>query len=64
MVWRKSSFSSNGSACVEVGWRPGAVAVRDSKETVSGEGGHSTTTHSRHLVFPESYWRSFLSALS
>ena len=30
MVWRKSSFSSNGGDCVEVGWR---------KSSFSGGGG-------------------------
>jgi hypothetical protein len=31
--WRKSSFSSNGSACVEVAHAPVGVLVRDSKNT-------------------------------
>jgi hypothetical protein len=29
--WRKSSYSNNGGACVEVGIAPGVVGVRDSK---------------------------------
>ena len=32
LVWRKSSFSANGGACVEVGWRDATTAVRDSKD--------------------------------
>ena len=32
-VWRTSSYSNNGGACVEVaGNMPGVVAVRDSKD--------------------------------
>jgi hypothetical protein len=30
--WRKSSYSSGEANCVEVAGRPGAVAVRDSKD--------------------------------
>jgi hypothetical protein len=29
--WRKSSYSNNGGACVEVAAAPGVVGVRDSK---------------------------------
>jgi Domain of unknown function (DUF397) len=33
-TWRKSSHSgANGGQCIEVGATPGAVLVRDSKET-------------------------------
>ncbi|MEH0543960.1 DUF397 domain-containing protein [Streptomyces sp. B21-105] len=33
-TWRKSSYSSEeGGECVEVAARPGAVHVRDSKDT-------------------------------
>jgi hypothetical protein len=31
-VWRKSSYSGGEENCVEVAGRPGAVAVRDSKD--------------------------------
>lgn len=31
MTWRKSSFSATETACVEVAWPVGGVAVRDSK---------------------------------
>ena len=64
MTWRKSSFSSNGSACVEVAWSEQAVAVRDSKGAVSGNGRSYTRSHSRHLVFPDGQWRSFLRTVS
>lgn len=30
--WRKSSYSGNNGACVEVAFFPGAVAARDSKD--------------------------------
>jgi hypothetical protein len=53
MIWRKSSFSVNGDACVEVGWRKVAVAVRDSKNT-SGPS----------LAFSTSQWRFFARAVS
>ncbi|MFH9553597.1 DUF397 domain-containing protein [Streptomyces sp. NPDC017435] len=34
LTWRKSSYSSEeGGECVEVATRPGAVHVRDSKDT-------------------------------
>lgn len=37
IVWRKSSRSSgNGGNCVEVGFAPEAVAVRDTKDRDSG----------------------------
>lgn len=29
--WRKSSYSTSSSNCVEVGGQPGTVAVRDSR---------------------------------
>lgn len=48
-VWRKSSFSNGGNnACVEVGWAPGATAVRDSKNPGGGM-----------LAVPESAWHAF-----
>jgi hypothetical protein len=31
MTWRKSSFSAEQTACVEVAWPASRVAVRDSK---------------------------------
>jgi hypothetical protein len=44
MTWRKSSYSSNGSSCVEV--RRDLVAVRDSKHS----GGPELRTDIRSLV--------------
>lgn len=68
MTWRKSSFSTNASNCVEVAWRkssfsgnvsncvevafPGAVAVRDSKNTAGPT-----------LSYPTNTWSTFLRAL-
>ena len=34
--WRKASFSGNGANCVEAGHVPGAVVIRDTKD--SGQG--------------------------
>jgi hypothetical protein len=35
--WRKSSYSANGgTACVEAGHVPGAVVVRDTKDSGTG----------------------------
>jgi len=47
--WRTSTYSANGSTCVEVaGSLPGVVAVRDSKDR-SGPA----------LVFARDAWRAF-----
>lgn len=49
-AWRKSSYSNNGGACVEVATNPpGLVAVRDSKDP-SGPS----------LVFDAHSWQSFI----
>lgn len=49
-AWRKSSYSNNGGACVEVATNlPGLVAVRDSKDP-SGPS----------LVFAANSWQSFI----
>ena len=51
--WRKSSYSSQNGACVEVATNlPGTVAVRDSKDT-AGPG----------LVIPAAEWRAFVRGL-
>ena len=52
-VWRKSTRSNNGGACVEVAANvPGAVAVRDSKH----RGGPV-------LTFAAHEWQSFISGI-
>jgi Domain of unknown function (DUF397) len=49
-AWRKSSYSNNGGACVEVATNiPGFVAVRDSKDP-SGPS----------LVFSSDAWQAFI----
>jgi len=46
--WRKSSYSNGQANCVEVAGRPGAIAVRDSKDP----GGPP-------LAVASSTWRAF-----
>lgn len=48
-VWRKSTYSSGNSACVEVAFLDDAVAVRDSKD----RGGPV-------LVFASQEWEAFV----
>ncbi len=51
--WRKSSYSSQNGACVEVATNlPGTVAVRDSKAP-AGPG----------LLIPAAEWRAFVRGL-
>ncbi|MET9794561.1 DUF397 domain-containing protein [Nocardiopsis alba] len=49
LIFRKSSYSANESACVEVADIPGASAVRDSQNPDSG-----------HLTFSSSEWTALL----
>ncbi len=52
-IWRKSTRSNNGGACVEVALNlPGIVAIRDSKDP-----------HGPALVFSPEAWRDFTAAL-
>jgi uncharacterized protein DUF397 len=52
-VWRTSSYSNNGGACVEVaGNLPGIVAVRDSKDPTGPA-----------LTFTPAQWREFTAAI-
>ncbi|AFR09162.1 DUF397 domain-containing protein [Nocardiopsis alba] len=51
--FRKSSYSANESACVEVADTPGTSAIRDTKRRSDG-----------HLPFPTSEWAAFLATLS
>ncbi len=52
-VWRTSSFSNNGGACVEVADnQPSLIAVRDSKDR-SGP----------VLLLPAGQWREFITDL-
>lgn len=47
--WRKSTYSANGSTCVEVARNlPGIVAVRDSKNP-----------HGPALIFAPADWQAF-----
>lgn len=48
--WRKSTYSGDGSNCVEIIANPNIVKIRDSKNT---EG--------PHLAFPPFAWTSFIS---
>jgi Domain of unknown function (DUF397) len=52
-AWRTSSYSANGSTCVEVaGNLPGIIAVRDSQHP-----------HGPVLVFSPGHWRAFTTAI-
>jgi hypothetical protein len=52
IAWRKSSFSLNGGACVEVGSEAGSVVVRD-----------SVAPASLTLRWSGQAWRAFATAL-
>ena len=49
VAWQKSSYSGNGGNCIEIAMRPGAVAVRDSKNPDGGL-----------LMFSAAKWAAFL----
>jgi hypothetical protein len=69
MIWRKSSFSSNGSACVEVGWRKSSFSSPngDCVEVAPVPPGvavrDSKNTSGPTLAFPTPDWRGFLGGL-
>ena len=44
--WRKSTYSNGSSSCIETATRPGAVALRDSKDPAGPQ-----------LVIPTASWR-------
>jgi hypothetical protein len=51
--WRKSTYSANGSTCVEVARNlPGIVAVRDSKNAQGPA-----------LIFPPAEWQAFTAGI-
>lgn len=50
--WRKSSRSSTGNACVEVGALADAAAVRDSKDRAAG-----------YFVADRAQWSVFIAAV-
>ena len=52
-VWRTSSYSQGGTACVEVAPAPDAVLVRDSKDRDGPT-----------LSVPTAAWRAFLTTLT
>lgn len=52
-VWRKSNFSNQNGACVEVAANlPGLVAVRDSKDPDGAK-----------LIVSPAQWRAFLTGI-
>jgi hypothetical protein len=52
-IWRKSAYSNNGGACVEVARNlPGIVAVRDSKDPDGPA-----------LIFSPADWEAFTAGL-
>jgi hypothetical protein len=48
--WQKSSYSGDGSNCVEIATTPTTIHIRDSK-----------TPTGPHLTFPPTTWADFLS---
>jgi Domain of unknown function (DUF397) len=52
-VWRKSTRSNNGGACVEVATLQGIVAVRDSKDPEGAA-----------LVFSPQEWQAFTTGVA
>jgi uncharacterized protein DUF397 len=69
MAWRKSSFSSNGSACVEVAWRKssfssnGDACVEIAQAPVGVLVRDSKNAEGPRLAFGVAGWRTLLAAL-
>ena len=53
IVWRNSSYSANGGACVEVAPAPEGVLVRDSKDRTGPA-----------VAVPTAAWHAFLSTVT
>ena len=53
IVWRTSSYSGNGGACVEVAAAPDGVLVRDSKDLAGPT-----------LAVTTAQWRAFLATVA
>lgn len=53
IVWRTSTYTANGSACVEVALAPGGVLVRDSKDPEGPT-----------LAVSTAAWRDFLGTIT
>ncbi|MEV0175400.1 DUF397 domain-containing protein [Streptomyces sp. NPDC050803] len=51
--WKKSSYSSDASNCVEIAAAPTAIRIRDSK-----------TDDGPRLAFPPSAWMHFISHMT
>lgn len=70
MIWRKSSFSSNGGDCVEVGWRKssfsngGSACVEVAPAAIGVAVRDSKNTKGSTLAFGSPQWRAFVKALS
>ncbi|MFM9447559.1 DUF397 domain-containing protein [Streptomyces acidiscabies] len=50
LIWQKSSYSPDGSNCLELAPTPTTIHIRDSKTPIAP-----------HLTFPHSAWAEFLS---
>jgi hypothetical protein len=69
IVWRTSSYSGNGDACVEVGWRTsahsgnggGCVEVRPGEDNVLVR--DSKSRHTGTLTLDPATWRALLTTL-
>ncbi|MFC8096951.1 DUF397 domain-containing protein [Streptomyces sp. NPDC057363] len=53
LTWRKSTYSPDGSNCVEIATTATVTLVRDSKNRAGA-----------HLAFPRTAWADFLSGMA